>query len=96
MFFVKLTYVKPVEEVDEHLEAHREFLKKYFESGNFVLAGRQVPRVGGVMIGVAESADRMWEIVKEDPFFRAGVAEYEVTEFGATMLADGLEALAGK
>lgn len=96
MFFVKLTYVKPVEEVDKHLEPHRAFLRKYFASGNLVLAGRQVPRVGGVMIGVAGSTERMWEILREDPFYSSGVAEYEVTEFGATMLAEGLDALNGK
>ncbi len=96
MFFIKLTYVKPVAEVDKVLEPHRDFLRKYFASGNLLLAGRRIPRVGGVMIGTAESVERMWEIVKEDPFHTAGVAEYEITEFGATMLAEGLESLGDK
>lgn len=82
--------------MDRHLEAHREFLKKYFETGNLVLAGRQVPREGGVMVGVAQSIGQMWEIVREDPFYINDVAEYEITEFSATMLAERLEMLAGK
>lgn len=96
MFFVKLTYIKPVEEVDKCLGAHREFLKKYFASGNLILAGRQVPRKGGVMIGVAENRDRMWEILGEDPFCLHKVAEYEVIEFSPTMWAENLEFLKDK
>lgn len=96
MFFIKLTYVKPVEEVDKVLEAHRDFLRRYFASGNLVMAGRQVPRVGGVMVGTAPNSRSMWEIVRQDPFYVAGVAEYEVTEFCATMLAEGLESLADR
>lgn len=66
--------------------------EKYFASWNLVLAGCQVARKGGVMIGVAER-DRMWEILDEDPFFVHKVAEYEVTEFSLTMWAESLECL---
>jgi uncharacterized protein YciI len=38
-------------------EGARRFLKKYYDAGNFLISGRQIPRTGGIIIAVGESRD---------------------------------------
>ena len=93
MFIVSLTYVSQLEEVDVYLDAHVDFLKKYYAAGKFIASGRKVPRTGGVILMNCEGLGEANAIIEEDPFFKAKVAEYEVTEFVPTMTASGLEVL---
>src|SRR6266536_57430 len=79
--FVLLRYVKPLEEIDRLAPEHFRFLQRYFDSGIFILAGRQVPRVGGVIIAAGITAQELDAIVREDPFCREGAAAYRILEF---------------
>ena len=38
MFIAILTYKKPLEEVDRHLQAHRDYLAKHYAAGDFIIA----------------------------------------------------------
>lgn len=96
MFIISLSYVKPLEDVEAHLEAHVDYLKRFYGSGEFLASGRKVPRTGGVIFAVAESRERIEEIVRQDPFHENGVAEFEITEFAPTMTAQELEFIKGK
>lgn len=93
MYIVDLTYVKPLEEVDAHLEEHVEFLKCQYEKGIFIASGRKVPRTGGIILVRNLSLEELESVLEEDPFKRNGVARYEVTTFIPTMMAAGLEGL---
>ncbi len=53
MYIIELTYNKDISEVEKHLEAHIEYLEKYYELGNFVCSGRKNPRDGGIIIANA-------------------------------------------
>ncbi len=57
----------------------------------FLASGRKEPREGGVILAVAGDRARIEEITAGDPFVRAGVCAYRVTEFVATKTAPGLE-----
>jgi len=97
MFTLIATYLKPSEEVDRHLDAHRAWIIDNFEAGRFLLTARQVPLSGGLIL--ARGADRaeMLAVVAEDPFVREGLAHYEILEFAPVRLAAGLDdALAGE
>jgi len=85
MFIVSLNYVKPLEDVELHLEAHVEFLRKHYEKKVFIASGRKVPRTGGVILAQAESKAALDEILSADPFRKNAVAEYEITEFIPSM-----------
>jgi len=95
MFIVSLTYKVPTEVVDQHLAAHSEFLKNQYVQGNFFLSGRKVPRTGGMIFAKVETRQILDIILKNDPFFIHGVADYEVTELQPTMTAQGMEFLLG-
>jgi len=91
MFILRLTYVKPLSEIDRLLPPHREYVAKYFASGNFLFSGRQEPRTGGAIIARAGSRAEVEAIIKEDPFLIEGAAEYEIVEFLAATTAPDLD-----
>jgi uncharacterized protein YciI len=92
MFIISLTYTAPLGQVDAHLAAHREFLGEQYARGLFLLSGRKVPRDGGIIVASAGSRAEVEKLVRQDPFHRAGLARYEITEFVPTMTADTLAA----
>ncbi|WP_327070971.1 YciI family protein [Kitasatospora sp. NBC_01250] len=92
MFILELTYIAPLERVDAALAEHNDWLDAHYASGTFLASGRKVPADGGVIIAVGDDRARMEEIAKSDPFTVAGVAEYAITEFGASKTAPALEA----
>ena len=81
MVIMILKYVKPLEEIDRYLAAHREFLDANFKQKKFICSGRQNPRVGGVIISNVDGIDEAKAIAQKDPFAVNKVAEYEFIEF---------------
>jgi uncharacterized protein YciI len=55
MFIVDITYKVPLEKIDEHMKAHVQFLNRYYQSKNFIVSGRKVPRDGGIIIATAST-----------------------------------------
>ena len=90
MYIISLTYIKPLEEVDVLLEEHVVYLKEQYDLGHFLASGRKVPRTGGVILARGVSREDIETIITLDPFYRHGVAEYEITEFCPTMTVDEL------
>ena len=88
-FAVLVKYVKPLEQIDACLEAHRAYLRTNCDAGRFVMAGRQVPRTGGLILARAESKEELRRLLDDDPFHRAGAAEYEIVEFVPTVYHPG-------
>lgn len=85
MFIVSLSYVRPLAEIEKFLPAHREFLERYYASGNFLMSGRKEPRTGGIILATAKTREEIENIILEDPFKREHVAEYEIVEFLPSM-----------
>ncbi len=96
MFVMMVKYIKPLEEIDKYLPAHKEYLDIYFASGNFICCGRQNPRVGGVILCNASDITEAQRISSEDPFVIQQVAEHSITEFAVTKMAPGFEPFANK
>jgi uncharacterized protein YciI len=85
MFVISLNYIVPLEELDQYMEAHVKYLKKYYAADVFIMSGRKVPRTGGVIIAQAESKEILEKIIAEDPFHQHKLAEFEITEFLASL-----------
>ena len=75
-----LTYTAPLERIDALLPAHRRWLDELYAAGTFLASGPQVPRVGGIILARGGRAD-LAALVRDDPFARAGAAEYAIAEF---------------
>lgn len=93
MFIVSLTYVKPLELVDEFISEHVAFLDAQYAAGHFQLSGRKVPRAGGVILATVENRETLDEILLQDPFCREQLAEYEVIEIVPTKSSERLKHL---
>jgi len=90
LYLILLDYLRPMAEVDLHLEAHRTFLSHHYAAGHFLLSGRKEPRTGGVILARADTPEEIRQWIAEDPFHQAGVARYEVIAWQPTMAAQGM------
>ena len=88
MFIAILTYKKPLEEVDSHLQAHRDYLAEHYAAGDFIASGPQTPRVGGVIMMKADNREEANSIIAQDPFNINGIADYQIVEFTPTMFCE--------
>lgn len=91
MYIINLSYHRPIEEVEALTEPHINWLKRYFDAGVFIAAGRKDPRTGGVIMAKDIDRVRLDTILAEDPF--VAVAQYEVTKVNVTMTSEALRAL---
>ncbi|MBV8637702.1 MAG: hypothetical protein JO322_06415 [Candidatus Eremiobacteraeota bacterium] len=90
MFLLISRYLKPPEEVDRWLPAHREFLDRHYAAGQFLVSGPFVPRTGGIIVTMPMRREEVDAILAEDPFVREGVSEYDVLEMKPTKRHDVL------
>lgn len=93
MYLLIFSYKQPLSEVDRFVPEHRQFLERHYASGHFQLSGRREPRTGGVILVRAASRDEVLAIVRQDPFHREQLADYELIEFLPSMAAAGLDGL---
>lgn len=85
LFVVVIQYVRPLNEVDHHLEEHRAWLRDGYRRERLIASGPLQPRTGGVLVARAKDADEVRTMLSVDPFQRAGVARYQILEFEASM-----------
>ena len=90
MFVIELTYKVDLSLIDAHMTAHVRFLKKYYASGNFLVSGRKIRRDGGIIVAVGKSREEIENIIKEDPFYARGLAEFRIIQFRASQRADDM------
>ena len=90
MFVIELVYKADLKDIDASMREHMAFLKRQYAAGKFLVSGRQIPRVGGVILAISESRDEIEQIVKDDPFVKRGLAEFRVIEFRASQRADDM------
>lgn len=82
MFIANLKYKKSIEEVNKVLEAHLEYLDKYFEKEKFICTGKKsFPELGGVILFDSNNLEEAKKILYEDPFYVEEIADYEIIEF---------------
>jgi uncharacterized protein YciI len=92
MFVLELTYLVPNDRIDTLLPEHNEWLKKHYDAGLFLAAGRKQPRDGGVIIATAPTRAQIEAVVATDPLLIMGATAYRITEFLATTTAAALAA----
>ena len=90
MFVIELSYKADLAEIDAHMTAHVRFLKKYYAAGNFLVSGRKIPRDGGIILAVAKAREDIEAIIREDPFYTRGLADFRIVQFRASQRADDI------
>lgn len=93
LYIVSLTYKKALSEVEKYLSEHAAFLDRYYKKGVFILSGRKNPRTGGVILASNVSRSELEILLKEDPFHKNEIADYEIIEVVPTNYAKEFESL---
>lgn len=81
MFIIQLTYKTPISEVDKYLQAHREFLDYHYKQGLLLVSGPMKPRTGGIIIAATRDKAHLQSVLKQDPYYLAEIADYQIIEF---------------
>jgi uncharacterized protein YciI len=93
MFVIILTYRAELTEIDSALSDHIAWLDEQYDAGVFLVSGRRVPRVGGVILARGLSREELQQRLERDPFHQRGLATYEVVEFVPSRAAPSLQSL---
>ncbi len=89
-------YRRPQEEVIKSLEEHRAYLRELKQQGLLIAAGAMDPWVGGALLlrvpdnDVAGTLDRVRD---GDPYWRKGLAQYELIPWKPVIGKEDLERL---
>jgi uncharacterized protein YciI len=91
-----LRYRRPLEEVLTLLDAHRAYLRELKQRGVLLASGPLDPWTGGALLlrvpddAIQVTLDRIRD---EDPYTRAGLAQYEVWPWKPVVGKEDLDAL---
>lgn len=87
MFLILLHYKQPLTEnlpkIDACLAAHRAFLDKHYQTGALIMSGPAIPREKGIIISKHKTREEVNIMIQDDPFYKEGLAAYEIIEFNA-------------
>lgn len=89
-------YRRPLEEVIVHQEPHRAYLRQLKADGRLLAAGPQDPRYGGLfLLRVPDDDPRgaLDAIRDGDPYYIAGVAQYELLPWNVVTGKEDLDRL---
>ncbi len=89
-FVIELIYKAPIEKIQEVRPKHRKFIQKLCENGVILLAGAQVPMIGGILIAKANSMEEIADILSNDPYQKENLAHYQYIEFNPVIKQDFL------
>jgi uncharacterized protein YciI len=91
MFIVLLKFSRNKERAGEFMEAHKEWLKRGFDDGVFLLAGSLKPDPGGGILAHDTSLTDLQARVKNDPFVAERVVDAEILEIATTRADERLD-----
>lgn len=84
MFIVLLRFSSERARAGQFLEGHKEWIRRGFDEGVFVMTGSLQPNQGGVVIAASTSRRDLETRVNADPFVVEGVARAEILEVTAS------------
>ena len=89
MFIVLLTYLKPMDIVDNYLIEHRAYLDEGYKNNFLIASGPKNPRNGGVLLSQLTDKTQLENFLKRDPFHVHAIASYEIIEFTPVKYHEG-------
>src|ERR1044072_9219508 len=92
----RLRYRRPLEEVLKVSDAHRAYLLGLKERGILLASGPLDPRSGGALLLRVANEDAITALDRirdEDPYTKAGMAQYELLPWAPNIGLDALEQL---
>lgn len=91
-----IRYRASIEVIEAATEAHRAYLRELKAAGTLVVSGPVVPRTGGVLLLRVpdDNAAAALDAVRDgDPFWKQGLANYELLPWNPVIGREGLDGL---
>ncbi|MBA3903257.1 MAG: hypothetical protein C0522_06230 [Rhodocyclaceae bacterium] len=80
MFIVLLKFSSNKGQASQSMEGHKEWIKRGFDDGVFLLAGSLQPNFGGGIVAHNTSLSDLQSRVNDDPFVAENVVSAEILE----------------
>ncbi len=80
MFIVTLKFSDNKDQARQFMEGHKEWIKRGFDEGVFLLVGSLQPNLGGGIVAHNTSLSDLQSRVNDDPFVAENVVSSEVLE----------------
>jgi len=93
MFVVLLKFSDQRSRAPEFMQAHKDWIKRGFEDGVFLLAGSLHENVGGGIFAHNTSLEALQKRVNEDPFIVHDVVTADVLEMSPSLADERLNFL---
>lgn len=93
MLLIISNYVVANEQVDLHRAQHVEWIQKYINSGDFIMAGPRRGKIGGVIVSRSMDKDKLMKILAEDSFVSENLIEMQIVDFDAPFTSETFKAL---
>lgn len=95
MFIVLLKFSDNKSKAGQFLEGHKEWIKRGFDDGVFLMAGSLQPNMGGGILAHNTSLPDLQNRVKGDPFVAQDVVSAEILEITPSKADERLKFLLG-
>ncbi len=93
MFIVLLKFSANKGQASQFMEGHKEWIKRGFDDGVFLLVGSLQPNLGGGIVAHNTSLSDLQSRVNGDPFVSENVASAEILEITPSKADERLEFL---
>jgi uncharacterized protein YciI len=93
MFIVLLKFSSNKGQARQFMEGHKEWLKRGFDAGVFLLAGGLQPDLGGGIVAHNTSLSDLQSRVNDDPFVAEDVVRAEILEVAPSKTDERLQFL---
>ncbi len=95
MFVVTLKFSDNKGQAGQFMEGHKEWIKRGFDDGVFLLVGSLQPNLGGGIVAHNTLLSDLQSRVNEDPFVAENVVRAEIFEIEPSRVDKRLEFLRG-
>jgi uncharacterized protein YciI len=93
MFVVLLKFSGNKGQASQFMEGHKEWIKRGFDDGVFLLVGSVQPNLGGGIVAYNTSLSDLQSRVNHDPFVVENVVSAEILEIAPSKTEERLEFL---
>ena len=95
MFIVSLKFSENKGGANQFMEGHKEWIKRGFDDGVFLLVGNLQPNLGGGIVAHNTSLSDLESRVNDDPFVAENVVTAEILEIAPSKTDERLQFLLG-
>jgi uncharacterized protein YciI len=95
MFIVLLEFAGNKGQASRFMEGHKEWIKRGFDDGVFVLVGSLRPNSGGAIVAHNTPLSALQDRVNDDPFVAENVVSAKILEITPSRADERLEFLLG-